>query len=325
MKRLLAALAVTAAMAASAVSAQEYRPAIVFDMGGKFDKSFNEGAYNGAERFKKETGIDYREFEVTNETQREQALRNMARRGADLVVGVGFSQASAMDKVSKEFPKTKFCIIDSEVKQPNVQSILFKEHEGSFLVGVLAASASKTGKVGFVGGMDIPLIRNFEAGYEEGVKYTALETEVFQNMTGTTPAAWADPTRGSELARAQMDRGADVIYAAAGRTGLGVLQATHDAGKLSIGVDSNQNWIHPGSVLTSMLKRVDVAVYDCMKTAREGSWQPGARVLGLKEGGVDYALDEYNQNLITPEMKQRVEEAKAKIIAGEVTVKGYQP
>jgi basic membrane protein A len=325
MRRLFAALAVTAVMAASSVSAQEYRPAIVFDMGGKFDKSFNEGAYNGAERFKKETGIDYREFEVTNETQREQALRNMARRGADLVVGVGFSQASAMEKVSKEFPKTKFCIIDSEVKQPNVQSILFKEHEGSFLVGVLAAMASKTGKVGFVGGMDIPLIRNFEAGYEEGVKYTLPNAEVFQNMTGTTPAAWGDPTRGSELARSQMDRGADVIYAAAGRTGLGVLQAAHDARKLSIGVDSNQNWIHPGSVLTSMLKRVDVAVYDCMKTAREGSWQPGTRVLGLKEGGVDYALDEYNQNLITPEMKQRVEEAKAKIIAGEIKVKGYQP
>jgi len=235
------------------VAAQDFVPAVVFDMGGKFDKSFNEAAYAGAERFKKETGIAYREFEVTNEAQREQALRNMARRGARIVAGIGFSQASGMEKVAKEFPNLKFAIVDAVVDLPNVQSIVFKEHEGSFLVGMAAALASKTGKVGFVGGMDIPLIRRFALGYEEGAKYVNAKIEVFQNMTGTTPAAWNDPTRGGELARSQFDRGADVVYAAAGATGLGVLQAAKDKGRLAIGVDSNQNHIHPGSILTSMI------------------------------------------------------------------------
>ena len=230
--------------------AQDFVPSVVFDMGGKFDKSFNEAAYQGAERFKKETGIAYREFEVTAEAQREQALRNMARRGAHVVVGIGFSQATGMEKVAKEFPNIKFAIVDAVVNLPNVRSIVFKEHEGSFLVGMAAAMASKTGKVGFVGGMDIPLIRKLALGYEEGVKYVNAKAEVFQNMTGTTPAAWNDPTRGGELARSQFDRGADVIYAAAGATGLGVLQAAKDKGRLAIGVDSNQNHIHPGTILT---------------------------------------------------------------------------
>jgi basic membrane protein A len=263
-RRLIAAvLALTLTAVAGAAAAQELAPAIVFDMGGKFDKSFNEGAYNGAERFKKETGIAYREFEVTAEAQREQALRNMARRGSQIVVGIGFSQASGMEKVAKEFPAIKFAIVDAVVDLPNVQSIVFKEHEGSFLVGMAAAMASKTGKIGFVGGMDIPLIRKFALGYEEGARYVNPKVEVFQNMTGTTPAAWNDPTRGGELARSQFDRGADVVYAAAGATGLGVLQAAKDKGRLAIGVDSNQNHIQPGSVLTSMVKRVDLAVFEC--------------------------------------------------------------
>ena len=248
----------------------------------------------------------------------------MARRGADVVVGVGFAQASAMGKVAQEFPDTKFCIIDSVVEAPNVQSITFKEHEGSFLVGMMAAMASQTGKVGFVGGMDIPLIRNFATGYQQGVKHANPQAEVFQNMTGTTPAAWRDPTRGGELARSQMDRGADVIYAAAGGTGLGVLQAVADNRKLSIGVDSNQNHLHPGSVLTSMIKRVDVAVHDCMKSAKEGTWTPGSRVLGLKEDGVGYAVDEHNRALVTEEMKREVDAAKDRIIAGELQVQPYK-
>ncbi|PWU25242.1 MAG: BMP family ABC transporter substrate-binding protein, partial [Candidatus Rokuibacteriota bacterium] len=177
-------LALVVAAPGSRITAQEFAPAIVFDMGGKFDKSFNEAAYNGAERFKKETGIAYREFEVTNEAQREQALRNMARRGSQIVVGIGFSQATGMEKVAKEFPAVKFTIVDAVVNLPNVQSVVFKEHEGSFLVGMAAAMASKTGKVGFVGGMDIPLIRKFALGYEEGAKYVNPKIEIFQNMTG---------------------------------------------------------------------------------------------------------------------------------------------
>jgi basic membrane protein A and related proteins len=323
-RRLIAAvLALTLTVVAGSATAQELAPAIVFDMGGKFDKSFNEGAYNGAERFKKETGIAYREFEVTAEAQREQALRNMARRGSQIVVGIGFSQASGMEKVAKEFPAVKFAIVDAVVDLPNVQSIVFKEHEGSFLVGMAAAMASKTGKVGFVGGMDIPLIRKFALGYEEGARYVNPKVEVFQNMTGTTPAAWNDPTRGGELARSQFDRGADVIYAAAGATGLGVLQAAKDKGRLAIGVDSNQNHIQPGSVLTSMVKRVDLAVFEAFKTAKDGTWKSGVRNLGVAEGGVGYSLDQYNRGLITPEMERRLGQARADIVAGKIKVTDY--
>jgi basic membrane protein A and related proteins len=323
-RSLSAAVAVLIVMALTgSVAAQEFAPAVVFDMGGKFDKSFNEAAYAGAERFKKETGIAYREFEVTAEAQREQALRNMARRGSTIVVGIGFSQASGMEKVAKEFPNLKFAIVDAVVDLPNVQSIVFKEHEGSFLVGMAAAMASKTGKVGFVGGMDIPLIRRFALGYEEGARYVNPKIEIFQNMTGTTPAAWNDPTRGGELARSQFDRGADVIYAAAGATGLGVLQAAKDKGRLAIGVDSNQNYIHPGTILTSMIKRVDLAVYETFKTAREGIWKAGVRSLGLAEGGVGYALDDNNRKLITADMEKRLQQARADIVAGKIKVTDY--
>ena len=318
---------VTAAAAALVVStslagAAEINPAVVFDMGGKFDKSFNEGVFNGVERFKKETGIEYREFEVTNETQREQALRRMAQRGANPVIGVGFAQAPALEKVAKEFPDTRFAIIDAVVDLPNVRSIVFKEHEGSFLVGMIAAMKSGTGKVGFVGGMDIPLIRKFACGYEQGAKHVN-STEVIQNMTGTTPAAWNDPTRGSELAKSQFDRGVDVIYAAAGGTGVGVYQTAEDSGKFAIGVDSNQNYLHPGTMLTSMLKRVDVAAYKAFKDAHDGNWTSGVQVLGLAEDGVGWALDEYNQDLVTNEMKEKVARAAADIVSGVLKVHDY--
>jgi len=319
----VAALVAAVTALAGHVAAQEFVPAIVFDMGGKFDKSFNEAAYAGAERFKKETGIAYREFEVTNEAQREQALRNMARRGAQVVVGIGFGQASGMERVAREFPNLKFAIVDAVVDLPNVQSIVFKEHEGSFLVGMAAAMASKTGKIGFVGGMDIPLIRRFALGYEEGAKYVNAKIEIYRNMTGTTPAAWNDPTRGGELARSQFDRGADVIYAAAGATGLGVLQAAKDKGRLAIGVDSNQNHIHPGSVLTSMIKRVDLAVYEAFKAARDGTWKAGVRSLGVAEGGVGFSLDQHNRGLITAEMEKRLQQARADIVAGKIKVTDY--
>jgi basic membrane protein A and related proteins len=323
MTRTLFATLAAATLAGGVASAQDFTPAVIFDMGGKFDKSFNEAAYNGAERFKEETGIEYLEFEVTNESQRDQALRRMARRGADVVVAVGFSFATPLEAIAKEFPETDFVIIDSVVEQPNVRSVVFKEHEGSFLVGMAAAMASETGKVGFVGGMDIPLIRNFAHGYEQGVKHIDPDAEVLVKMTGDTPAAWNDPARGAELAQGEFALGADVVYAAAGGTGLGVLQAAADAGKLSIGVDSNQNYLHPGSVLTSMLKRVDVAVYNAFKDAMEGDLQAGVQNLGLAEDGVGYALDEHNRELITPKMEAALEDAKAKIIAGEIEVTDY--
>lgn len=300
------------------VSAAHADPAVIYDMGGKFDKSFNQAASQGAERWKKETGKNFLEFEIANEAQREQAFRRMAERGANPIVGVGFSQATALDKVAKAFPKVSFVVIDSVVKQPNVQSILFKEQEGSFLVGVMAATASKTGKLGFVGGMDIPLIRKFECGYEQGVKFANPKAEVVVNMTGTTPQAWGDPTRGGELAKSQFAKGVDVVFAAAGGTGVGVYQAARDAGKLAIGVDSNQNHLQPGTMLTSMVKRMDVAVYNAFNKTT-----PGLTELGLKEDGVGIALDADNAKLVTPAMKAKVDQAKADIIAGKIKVADY--
>jgi basic membrane protein A len=323
MRGLLVPLIALVAMGGFAHAQSTVKPAIVYANGGKFDKSFNEGVSNGAKKFTDETKIAVAEFEPANETQFEQALRRFAQRGQDPIIAVGFSQAVALEKVGKEFPNTHFTIIDSVVKLPNVQSVVFKEQEGSFLVGMLAALASKTGKVGFVGGMDIPLVRKFLCGYEQGAKYANPQVELISNMTGTTPAAWNDPGRGAELAKGQFDRGVDVVYAAAGSTGIGILQAAKDRGKLGIGVDSNQNYLHPGTMLTSMLKRVDVAAYNSFKAMQAGTWKGDVQVLGLKEGGVDWALDQYNEKLITPEMKAKVDAAKADIISGKIAVVDY--
>nr|WP_209015282.1 BMP family ABC transporter substrate-binding protein [Roseibium limicola] len=303
--------------------AADIKPAVLYDLGGKFDKSFNEAAFAGAEKFKEDTGVAYRDFEIQNDSQREQALRNFAKRGQSPIIAIGFSQANAVEKVAKEFPDIQFAIVDMVVDLPNVRSVVFKEHEGSYVVGVAAALASETGKVGFIGGMDIPLIRKFSCGFKQGVLATNPEAEVFENMTGTTGAAWNDPVKGGELAKSQFDRGADVVYHAAGGTGIGVLQAAADAGKLGIGVDSNQNGLHPGSVLTSMLKRVDVAVATAFEDAMNDKWTSGVQVLGLAEGGVDWAQDDNNASLISADMKAAVEQAKADIISGKVEVHDY--
>lgn len=300
--------------------ADDFKPVVIYDLGGKFDRSFNEAAYNGAEIYAQETGGTYRDFEPSNEAQFEQALRRFARRKADLIVAVGISYAVPMRNVAREFPDQLFTVIDAIVEAPNVQSIVFKEHEGSFLVGMIAAMTTKSGTVGFIGGMDIPLIRRFAVGYEEGARYVRPDIKLYKNMVGTTGSAWNDPIKGAELANSQYARGADVIFSAAGPTGLGVIQAAADAGKYAIGVDSNQNHIRPGHVLTSMLKRVDLAVAGSMKAARNGTWEPGLTVLGLKESGVDYAVDEHNRALITEEMTARLEEARKKIISGEIIV-----
>lgn len=321
----LAIAFVVAGFAAISAFAADFKPAVIYDMGGKFDKSFNEGVFNGIKRFTEETGVEVMEFEVTNETQREQAMQRMVQRGATVVLGVGFAQADAIDKVAGENPDVKFSIIDvSWLDKPNLRQYAFKEHEGSYLVGMAAALASKTGKVGFVGGMDIPLIRAFACGYVQGAKHVNADIEIIQNMTGTTPAAWNDPGKGAELTQSQIDRGADVIYQAAGGTGIGVIRAAADAGKLSIGVDSNQNHLAPGSVLTSMLKRVDVAAYETLKDAMSGEFETGVRNLGLAEGGVGWALDDNNKALITADMKSAIEAASADIVAGKTAVHDYR-
>ena len=296
-------------------------PALIFDLGGKFDKSFNEMAFTGAQRWAEETGGTFREIELQSEAQREQALRRFAEAGANPIVMAGFAFASALETVADEYPNTKFTIIDMVVDKPNVRSVVFNEHEGSYLVGMMAAQASKSGTVCFIGGMDIPLIRKFACGYVQGAKAANPNATVIQNMTGTTPAAWNDPVKGSELTKAQIAQGADVVYAAAGGTGVGVLQTAADEGILSIGVDSNQNYMHPGKVLTSMMKRVDNAVYDAF-TAGD-ALETGFNVMGLSNGGVGYALDDNNASLVSADMKAAVDAAAAKIASGELAVHDY--
>jgi basic membrane protein A len=310
--------AATLALTAGAALAD---PAIIYDLGGKYDKSFNEAAFHGAERWAKETGGKFKEVEMQSEAQREQALRRLAESGANPVVMTGFAFGDVLNKVAPDFPKTKFAIVDMVVNQPNVQSVVFSEEQGSYLVGIMAAMASKTGTVGFIGGMDIPLIRKFECGYAQGVKAANPNAKIIMNMTGTTPSAWNDPVKGGELAKAQISQGADVIYAAAGGTGVGVLQAAADGKILSIGVDSNQNYMHPGQVLTSMMKRVDNAVYEAFKAGAD--LPTGVKVMDLKAGGVAPAMDENNAKLVTPEMKAAVDKATAGIEDGTIKVHDY--
>ena len=323
--RLLAAAAVSLATAATAAHAADFKPAVVYDMGGKFDKSFNEGVYNGVKRFTEETGIEVTEFEVANEAQRQRGMERLIQRGATVLLGVGFGQADAIAAVAEANPDVRFGIIDVFwLDQPNLRQYSFKEHEGSYLVGVAAAMKSETGTVGFVGGMDVPLIRKFACGYVQGVKSVSGDVQVLQNMTGTTPAAWNDPVKGGELAQSQIDRGADVVYHAAGGTGIGVIQTTADAGRLAIGVDANQNYLAPGKVLTSMVKRVDVAAYQYFMDAHKGAFSAGVAQLGLAEGGVDWAVDEHNRDLVAGEIEAAVAAAKEAIIAGEIKVHNYE-
>ncbi|WP_193366660.1 BMP family lipoprotein [Pelagibius marinus] len=310
-------LAVLLGLFASAASA---KPAVVYSVGGKFDGSFNEAAYDGAQRFKEETGEDYGEFEISTQAQSEQALRNFAQRGFSPIVAIGFTHASALASVAPQFPDTRFAIVDSVVEAPNVQSVVFREQEGSYVVGLLAAMASQSHTIGFVGGMDIPLIRKFACGYIQGARSADPKVTVLVNMTGPTPAAWSDPVRGGELARSQIEQGADVIIQAAGGTGIGVLQAAADAGILGIGTDSNQNALHPGKVLTSLRKRIDNVVYDNFVTALDGTWQPGVQVKGLAEGGLDWVIDDDNVRLITQEMEAAAEAAEEGIAGGSIKV-----
>ncbi|MDF3853158.1 BMP family protein [Paracoccus sp. P2] len=296
-------------------------PALIFDLGGKFDKSFNEAAYNGAERWKAETGGTYKELEMQSEAQREQALRRLAQSGANPIVMTGFAFGEVLAKIAPDYPDTKFVIIDMVVEQPNVQSVVFTEEQGSYLAGVAAALASKSGTVGFIGGMDIPLIHKFECGYAQGFKATRPDGKLIINYTGTTPAAWNDPVKGGELLKAQVSQGADVVYAAAGGTGIGVLQAAADAGVLSIGVDSNQNHLHPGQVLTSMVKGVDVSVYEAFKAGTEV--EPGVRVMDLASGGVSLAMDDNNKPLISDEIATAVDAAAQAIESGGIKVHDY--
>ncbi len=317
MTKFLGAAAAVALGAGAALA----EPALIFDLGGKFDKSFNEAAFGGAQRWAEETGGTFREIELQSEAQREQALRRFAEAGSNPIIMTGFAFGDILGQVAPDYPETDFAIIDMVVDQPNVRSVVFNEHEGSYLVGMMAAMASKSNSVGFIGGMDIPLIRKFACGYAQGVKAVNADATVIANMTGTTPAAWNDPVKGSELTKAQISQGVDVVYAAAGGTGVGVLQTAADEGILSVGVDSNQNHLHPGKVLTSMMKRVDNAVYQAMTDGP--GMEKGFNVMGVSNGGVGYAMDEHNAALVSTEMLTAVDAAAAQIADGTLAVHNY--
>ncbi len=318
---LLGATAVFALGTGAAFAQDAAEPAVIFDLGGKFDKSFNESVFTGATRWAEETGLPFAEFELQSEAQREQAIRRFAEAGNNPIIMAGFMSATPLLEIAPDYPDTAFVIIDAVVEAPNVRSVIFNEHEGSYLVGMMAAMASESGTVGFIGGMDVPLIRKFGCGYAQGVLAVNPDATVIANMTGTTPAAWNDPAKGSELTLAQISQGADVIYAAAGGTGVGVLQTAADEDILSIGVDSNQNYMHPGEVLTSMLKRVDNAVYEAMSAGP--AVEPGINVMGIANEGVSYAVDENNEALVTPEMIAAVDAASAEIASGALVVHDY--
>lgn len=326
MKKILTttAAAVSLALCSFVAQAADFKPAVAYDSSGKFDKSFGQAVYeNGVIKFMEQSDVDVREVVPASDAQREQALNRLARKGYSPILVVGFMYGSALEKVAKKYPDSQFVIIDGVVDQPNVKSILFKEHEGSFLVGALAAMKSESGKVGFVGGMDIPLIRKFACGYEQGAKFVNKDAEVFQNMTGSTNAAWSDPARGAELAKSQFSKGADIVFAAAGGTGNGVYQAAADEGKYAIGVDSNQNHLHPGTMLTSMVKGVGVATMETFKASEKGEFTAGIQILGLKESAVGWALDEHNRSLVTADMESQITGIQAKIISGEIKVHDY--
>jgi basic membrane protein A and related proteins len=299
---------------------QRKKVGIVFDIGGKDDRSFNAAANEGVLRAKRELPIVLRDVEPGDPTSIEPALRAFAQYGYNLITGVGFAQGPILQDVAKDYPQLHFVIIDSMVEMPNVASLLFKEHEGSFLVGMIAAYKSQTGAIGFVGGMDIPLIHKFATGYEEGARYVNPNIRVLKNYVGITDAAWNNPGKGRELANSQYEQGADVIFQAAGNSGLGVFDAAEAYKKFAIGVDANQNWVKPGYILTSMLKRIDNAVYSIVKDEVEGKFKGGVHIYGLENDGIGYALDQYNKDLIPDWVIEKVEVARREIIAGKIKV-----
>ena len=303
------------------------RVGIVFDIGGKDDRSFNAAAWQGVQRAAKDLPIVLRDIEPGTPNAIEPAMRAFAERNFDLIIGVGFAQAPIMEQVAKDYPHIQFAIIDGVSQLPNVASLVFKEHEGSYLVGILAAKASRTGTIGFLGGMDIGLIHRFAKGYEEGARSVNPNIRVIENYVGVTDSAWNNPGKGKELSLAQIGKGADVIFTAAGNSGLGAFDAVEQQGKQNgrathfvIGVDSNQNMVKPGFVLTSMVKRVDNAVYDIVNDVVNRRFSPGIHVFGLEKDGVGYAMDDHNKELVSTDALEAAEAAKKKIIAGEIKV-----
>jgi basic membrane protein A len=304
-------------------SAAELKVGLVLDRGGKDDKSFNSSAYEGATRAKEKLGIFFKFVEASDDNAFEPLLRAFAQRNFDLIIGVGFAQKDAITKVAARFPKARFALVDAQVDAPNVRSLLFDEHEGAYLVGAIAAMTTKTGKIGLVGGMDIPLIRRFALGYEAGARKINPQISVLINYVGITSEAWNNPPKGKELALSQYEQGADIIFAAAGASGLGVLDAAEEKRKLAIGCDSNQDWTKPGFILTSMLKRVDEAVFATIQDTAQGQFSGGVKHFGLANNGIGYSVDPYNEKLLPEAVRRRADELKNEIISGKIVVPDY--
>ena len=301
----------------------EFKVGLLLDRGGKDDKSFNSSAYEGAARARDKLGIFLKYVEAPDDNAFEPMLRAFALRDFDLIIGIGFGQKEPIQKIAAQFPERHFAIVDAQAEAPNVRSLMFQEHEGAYVIGAIAAMTSKTGKIGFVGGMDIPLIRRFEMGYEAGAKKINPQISVTANFVGVTSEAWNNPPKGKELAVSQYEAGVDIIFAAAGASGLGVFDAAEDKQKFAIGVDANQDWTKPGLILTSMLKRVDEAVYTTIADAKAGKFTGGIRWFGLANKGVDYSVDQYNAKILTEPVRKRADEIKAEIIAGKIVVPDY--
>lgn len=302
---------------------QATRVGLVLSVGGLGDKSFNDGAYEGLKRASEELGIVAFEGEPTMVAEDDRYFRRYAVEGFDLVIGVGFLMQSSLEAVAKEFPRVHFAIVDAFVDLPNVASLLFKEHEGSFLVGAAAAMASKTNVVGFVGGMEIPLIHKFRVGFGEGARHVNPSIEVLEKFAGSGPEAFSDPFKGKQLAETMIAQKADVIFHASGSTGNGVIEACKQQGKLAIGVDANQDYMAKGHVLTSMVKRVDVALFEMVKEVKEGRFRPGAHVLGLAENGVSTTDFAYSKHRMPAGFESKLADLRRRIIAGEIRVTDY--
>jgi basic membrane protein A len=317
------AFALTFLLLVTVLHAADFKVALVLDRGGKDDKSFNASAYEGAMRAKSKLDVFVKYVEASDDNAFEPSLRSFAQRDFDLIIGIGFAQRDAVKKVALQFPKKHFAIVDAQVDAPNVRSLMFEEHEGAYLIGAIAAMSSKSGKVGFVGGMDIPLIRRFSLAYEAGAKRINPNIGVTANYVGITSEAWNNPPKGKELALSQYEGGADIVFAAAGASGLGVFDAAEEKKRYAIGCDSNQNWVRPGLILTSMLKRVDEAVFATIEEAKAGKFAAGEKRFGLSNKGIDYAVDQYNDKILSPDVRKKAEELKAEIIAGKIDVPDY--
>ncbi len=296
---------------------------LVLDRGGKDDQSFNSSAYRGLKKAEAELKAEVKTVEAPDDNSFEALQRAFAEKKMDLIIAVGFSQKDAVIKTAKRFPEQKFVLIDADAGLSNVQSAMFEEHEGSFLAGVAAAKHSKTKVIGFIGGMDIPLVKRFLLGYESGAKAVDPSIKVLSNTIGITGEAWANPAKAKELTLAQIQQKADVIYHVSGNSGSGVFDACAQKKVLAIGVDSNQNRLRPGTILTSMMKNIDRVVFDAIKSVQDKKFQGGLVRYGLKSGGVELAFDEHNKPIFDTSAKKLIEEYQAKIIAGKLSVPDY--